>query len=329
MPAAEHQDSQVSGNGQDTTFNGVCAECENKFEDNTKRHKGGFQRKYCNPECKTVAKKKRAKEAVKNNPNIWKEKYTRYKQQYSVWAKNYRKKNPEKILEIQREYRKNNLEKVHKQEKRQRQKNRVKINEQSRVRHQKLRDSLSVEAYKKLTEERNARGRLRYKSLTKEQKVELAAKRKGYMEGIRKDPVKRKERNDKRRAYKKTKPQRDKSAEYARRKRREDLQFAVKGRLRCGVRNAIRNHVGGKAVKVSNTMNLVGCSPGKLIAHLESLFTPEMSWELFKAGEIHIDHIKPCSSFDLTMELGQRECFNWANLQPLFATDNLKKSNKY
>jgi hypothetical protein len=196
------------------------------------------------------------------------------------------------------------------------------------VRRQKLQDSLSIEAYQKLVEERNTRVRLRYKSLTEEQKAKLTTKRKSYFDKLKKEPVKWKEFSDKRLAYKKTTPQRNQAAAHARRRRREDLQFAVKGRLRCRVRSAIRNHVGGKAVKMSNTMDLVGCSPSKLIAHLESLFTPEMSWELFKSGEIHIDHIKPCSSFNLTKELGQRECFNWANLQPLFAADNLKKSNK-
>ena len=302
-----------------------CCECGNTYT-------GDFRTKYCSQTCKALAKEKRKGEKIRNNPNIWKEKYTRYKDQYSVWTKTYRKKNPGKILELQREYRKNNLERVRAQENRQWKKNRVKINEQSRVRYQKLRDSLSIEAFKKLTEERNARERLRYKSLTKEQKSELCsdrnAKRKIYIDKLRKDPAKWKELNDRNKAYKKTKPQRDKAAEYARRKRREDLQFAVKGRLRCRVRSAIRNHAGGMAVKMSTTMDLVGCSPCKLIARLESLFTPEMSWEHFKAGEIHIDHIKPCSSFDLTKESEQRKCFHYKNLQPLWAKDNLSKGAK-
>ena len=298
-----------------------CCECGNTYT-------GDYRTKYCSQNCKALAKEKRKEEKIRNNPNIWKEKYIRYKDQYSVWSKNYRKKNPGKILELQREYRKNNLEKIRTQEKRQWQKNRVKILEQSRARYQKFRDSLSEEDLKKFLKEESARGRAWYKSLTKEQKSNYAKVSRAYRERLKKDPVKWKKYTDRVRANKKTKPQRDKSAEYARRKRREDLQFAVKGRLRCRVRGAIRNHTGGKAVKMSTTMDLVGCSPSKLIAHLESLFTPEMSWEHFKAGGIHIDHIKPCTSFDLTKESEQRKCFNYKNLQPLWAKDNLSKGAK-
>ena len=46
-------------------------------------------------------------------------------------------------------------------------------------------------------------------------------------------------------------------------------------------------------------------------------------------GEWHIDHIKPCAAFDLTDPKQQKECFNYKNLQPLWAQDNIKKSDKW
>mgnify|MGYP007037379775 CR=1 FL=1 len=42
-----------------------------------------------------------------------------------------------------------------------------------------------------------------------------------------------------------------------------------------------------------------------------------------------IDHIKLCSSFNLLDNSEQEKCFHYTNLQPLWATDNKKKGNKY
>ena len=42
----------------------------------------------------------------------------------------------------------------------------------------------------------------------------------------------------------------------------------------------------------------------------------------------HIDHVKPCSSFDLDKEEEIYNCFSWKNLCPLLAIENLQKSKK-
>jgi hypothetical protein len=75
--------------------------------------------------------------------------------------------------------------------------------------------------------------------------------------------------------------------------------------------------------KSASTMELVGCSIDKLKQHLESKFTEGMSWDNY--GKWHVDHIKPCASFDLSDPQQQRLCFNYKNLQPLWAADNLSK----
>jgi len=75
--------------------------------------------------------------------------------------------------------------------------------------------------------------------------------------------------------------------------------------------------------KSDNTLALIGCSPEKLKLYLETKFEDGMSWDNY--GDWHIDHIKPCCSFDLTKESEQRACFNYKNLQPLWAKDNLRK----
>jgi hypothetical protein len=83
-----------------------------------------------------------------------------------------------------------------------------------------------------------------------------------------------------------------------------------------------------KAVKRKTTgsFELLGCSAEALKIHLESLFSPGMSWENY--GDWHIDHRRPCASFDLSDPEQQKACFHFSNLQPLWKEDNLRKGAK-
>lgn len=102
----------------------------------------------------------------------------------------------------------------------------------------------------------------------------------------------------------------------------ESLQFRLRSRLRARFHRLLA----GK-VKAGRSMDIVGCSVESLMAHLESLFQAGMTWENF--GKWHIDHIRPCASFDLTCHEQQRICFHYTNLQPLWAIENLSKGAKY
>ena len=63
--------------------------------------------------------------------------------------------------------------------------------------------------------------------------------------------------------------------------------------------------------------------------YLQSKFKPGMHWNNHGLYGWHIDHIRPCSSFNFLEESEQRACFHYTNLQPLWAKDNLEKNNKY
>jgi len=79
--------------------------------------------------------------------------------------------------------------------------------------------------------------------------------------------------------------------------------------------------------KAKRTKELLGCSIEYFKKHIEKRFTKNMSWDNY--GDWHIDHIKPCSKYNLKKEKEQLQCFNFKNLQPLWAGENLIKSNKW
>jgi hypothetical protein len=120
------------------------------------------------------------------------------------------------------------------------------------------------------------------------------------------------------------KDNRDELRGYYRRRRRNlyntDINFKLKSILRTRLYHALRG-----IRKKHDTMELIGCELSTLKEHLESQFKPGMSWENY--GDWHVDHIRPCSSFDLTKNEEQQKCFHYSNLQPLWAHENLKKSN--
>jgi len=109
---------------------------------------------------------------------------------------------------------------------------------------------------------------------------------------------------------------------YVSNKRKTDLAFALTDNLRTRLKQALN----GKN-KSKSTLKLLGCTVKYLIQHLEKQFQPGMNWE--NRHLFHIDHIRPCSSFDLTDPKQQSECFNYKNLQPLWAQDNMVKGAKW
>jgi hypothetical protein len=95
--------------------------------------------------------------------------------------------------------------------------------------------------------------------------------------------------------------------------------------LTCNIRGRISTFLKLKNISKNNkTFGIVGCTPELLKEHLEQKFKDNMSWENY--GEWHIDHIIPLSSAKTDDEV-YKLC-HYTNLQPLWAKDNLRKSNK-
>lgn len=111
---------------------------------------------------------------------------------------------------------------------------------------------------------------------------------------------------------------------YQKARRKSDNAF----RLMLNLRTRVNKVLSGNN-KSLTTMLLIGCDIDYLMYHLQSQFTKGMTWDNYGKGGWQVDHIKPCSKFDLTDSKQQELCFNFKNLQPLWAIDNMRKGNKY
>jgi hypothetical protein len=107
---------------------------------------------------------------------------------------------------------------------------------------------------------------------------------------------------------------------------KHDLQYVISERLRRRLRRALENGRNSTASKVASAMELVGCSIAELINHIENQFKDGMTWDNY--GIWHIDHIRPCNSFDLDSLDQQKLCFHYTNLQPLWGRENILKGDK-
>lgn len=99
-------------------------------------------------------------------------------------------------------------------------------------------------------------------------------------------------------------------------KRRDSIQTKLRNAVTYAFTRIKQN-------KPADTQTLLGCTWQEARAHFETLFQEGMTWD--NHGEWHIDHVRPVASF------AQDELHlmnHISNLQPLWAKDNLQKSDK-
>ena len=109
--------------------------------------------------------------------------------------------------------------------------------------------------------------------------------------------------------------------EYQKNRKKKNINFKISSNLRTRINIAIR-----KSDKSLSTMFLIGCEIDYLMFHIQEQFTHGMNWNNY--GQWHIDHKLPCASYNLNIPSEQQKCFNYTNLQPLWAIDNIRKSDK-
>jgi hypothetical protein len=114
----------------------------------------------------------------------------------------------------------------------------------------------------------------------------------------------------------------EKRRKYQNEKQKRDPNYKLIKIIRTRITGVLKGRF-----KSKRTIELLGCSIEEVWNHLESKFKSGMTKE--NHGLWHIDHIKPCASFDLTDPEQQAICFHYTNLQPLWAVDNRRKGSRY
>lgn len=113
------------------------------------------------------------------------------------------------------------------------------------------------------------------------------------------------------------------SAAYLRKRRKTDPEFRLLCTLRARTKALLRRGV-EKLRKAGRTKDL--CGEG-FFEHVQRELKPGMDLVGPRTREWHLDHVIPCSWFDLTRADHQFACFHWSNIQPEFAFYNLSKAD--
>ena len=201
--------------------------------------------------------------------------------------------------ECYKEYRENNKEKINEDKKKYRENNKEKIKEY----HKEYRKN--NKEYRKNNKEYHKEYRENNKEKIKEYRKEY---RKDNKEKIKDDEKKYRENN------------KDKKNEYFKKRKLNDPLFKFKCSLRSLISSSIRNK-GYK--KNSKTFDILGCEYSLFLKYMKGQFKDGMTWE--NHGEWHIDHIMPMHTAQTEEEALALN--HYTNLQPLWAEENLSKSN--
>lgn len=111
------------------------------------------------------------------------------------------------------------------------------------------------------------------------------------------------------------------SKDYNKRKRKEDPFWRISKNMSKAIWECLKNNK-----NQLSWIKFVDYSLEELIFHLESKFKTGMTWNNYGLYW-HIDHIRPLSWFNLETEF--KEAWSLNNLQPLEASINLSKCNRY
>lgn len=203
-------------------------------------------------------------------------------------------------------------------------KNRIRsqIYRNNRTFEEKQKDNLKINKYKK---ENISKVKIKNKFYYENNKEEISKKAKEkYL--LNKNKI-----NKERRKKHLNKSIEEKQIEYNKRnknqklRKEKDFSYKLSTLFRSRISRAIKEGYGKKSSKV---IELLGCDWNTAKEWVEKQWKEGMNWDNHGLKGWHIDHIIPVSFFNMKDLNEQKKCFHYTNLQPLWAIDNIKKSNK-
>lgn len=96
------------------------------------------------------------------------------------------------------------------------------------------------------------------------------------------------------------------------------------GTLSKLLKDALSRDGGTKMGKSNYALELLGCDIYFFKKYIADQFIENMSWS--NHGLWHLDHIRPCVSFNQLDEQQRKICWHYSNFQPLWAIDNITKN---
>ena len=212
-------------------------------------------------------------------------------------AKEYRASNKDKIRAIQNAYNKKNKEKLNTYNKEYYKKNKKQLLE-----HQK--------EYNKNNREKSREYQKEWRKKNQEYNAKYYAENKDKLSNYFKEWY------DKHKEY---------HLDYQNERYNSDPNFKLS---RCISNFCFKVTNAVKEDKKLRSLEYLGCSIEEFKAHIESQWQEGMTWENHSKDGWHIDHIKPIDWFIKNSD-DPWQANHYTNLQPLWAKENLSKSNKF
>ena len=239
--------------------------------------------------------------------------YGENKEELAARNKKHREQNKEEIAAYHKKYREENKGKIAAYSKKYREENKEEIAAKKKKWQDENKENIAAQRkkYREQNKEKIAAIQKKYYRDNKENI--LASVKKHY--GDNKEEIA---------AYHKKYREENKGKINAQQRERysNDPDYKMKMILSRSTRRALNGEM-----KASPTRELLGCTFKQARAHIKKQFKPGMNWDNWKHDGWHVDHIIPLASFDMSDPDQQRRANHYTNLQPMWAAENMSKSD--